>query len=511
MNVMDEAVEGFLAYKWKVMVTIAVGTWMIVLDSTVVNVAFPTLRTIFEASVDETQWIISVYVLALGIATPLAGFLADRFGLKRVYVVGLAVFVVGSLWSGLSPTLWSLVAARAVQGLGGGIAQPLSIAMLFMAFPPREQGYAFGVFGVIMVGAPALGPILGGLLVDHDLWRWIFFVNVPVGLLGIALALRWLRAPMEPRYASLNLLSVAIALAGFGGVLYAASVAGRYGWMSARVLVTLGTGIAALASFAVLELKFSRDPVLELRLFANRTFRNANLVGYVSVVALFGAEFIMPIYLQALRGRTALESGLMLLPLAIAAAVINPIAGRLYDAIGPRLLVATGGTVLIVNTWLLRGLSAVTTTTAILALMAMRGAAISLIMQSTYTTALGSVSHRSIPRGSSLVNSTRFIAQALSVAVLATILSTSLSAETRRMQDESIPSAAAGLCETDALKRDPADRTPTTQACDEYLRGISRTYTATFVAALAALGVGLSLPGWPGEWHGREALNRGVL
>ena len=144
-----------LAYKWKVMITVALGVWMIVLDSTVVNVAFPVLRQMFGAGVEQAQWVISIYVLALGIATPLAGFLADRFGIKQVYRLGLATFIVGSLFCGLAPNLWMLTIARAIQGFGGGLTQPLSVAMLFMTFPPREQGRAFGIFGIVMVGAPA--------------------------------------------------------------------------------------------------------------------------------------------------------------------------------------------------------------------------------------------------------------------------------------------------------------------------------------------------------------------
>jgi EmrB/QacA subfamily drug resistance transporter len=366
-----------LAHKWKVMITVATGVWMIVLDSTVVNVAFPTLRQVFGAGVDEAQWVMSIYVLALGIATLLAGFLADRFGIKQVYRLGLATFVGGSLVCGLAPNLPTLIIARAIQGVGGGLAQPLSVAMLFMTFPPSEQGRAFGVFGIVVVGAPALGPILGGLLVDADLWRWIFFINIPFGLLATMLATLWLRLPSHKRPAVMNPWSVMTAVIGFGSVLYGASTAARHGWFSAEALVPLGVGAAALATFAVVELRFSKEPLLDLRLFRDRTFVNANIVGYVAVLALFGAEFVMPLYLQMLRGRTALQSGIILLPIAIAAGTMNPIAGRLYDRIGPRLLVVTGSLVLLTNSWQLARLSARTAMETIVLLLAFRGLAIS--------------------------------------------------------------------------------------------------------------------------------------
>jgi multidrug resistance protein len=160
-------------------------------------VAFQTIRREYGAGLNESQWVISVYVLALGIATPMSGFLADRFGIKRMYVGGLAMFVLGSLLCGLAPVLsssiWLLVAARAFQGFAGGVAQPLGSALLFSTFPPKEQGLALGIFGIALVVAPALGPILGGLLVDNDLWRWIFFINIPIGIIGVFLASRFLR------------------------------------------------------------------------------------------------------------------------------------------------------------------------------------------------------------------------------------------------------------------------------------------------------------------------------
>jgi EmrB/QacA subfamily drug resistance transporter len=500
-----------LAYKWQVMVTVAVGVWMIVLDSTVVNVAFPTLRRTFGAGVDQAQWVISIYVLALGIATPLAGFLADRFGIKRVYGAGLAVFVFGSLLAGFAPNLWSLIGARAVQGFGGGIAQPLSVAMLFMAFPPREQGHAFGIFGVVMIGAPALGPILGGLLVDRDLWRWIFFINIPIGLLGITLAAWLLRPQAQKRLGPLNPLSVIGAAMGFGCTLYGASISSRYGWSSAQVLSTLGVGAGALAMLAVIELRFSREPLLDLRLFSDRTFLNANVVGYIAVLALFGAEFLMPVYLQVLRGRTALQSGLILLPIAIAAGTMNPIAGRLYDRIGPRVLVVTGSVVLLVNTWQFARLTASTGIETLVVLLALRGLAISLIMQATFTAALGAVPHRSLPRASSLVNSTRFIAQALGVAILGAVFSGTLSPEVRRLQQEQnngrVTADTAGLCEGNVeggnyMRRDDPQ---TQEACLENLRGLRRAYTVTFYAALVAIVAGAFLPGWPSKWTGRDA------
>ncbi len=176
-----------LERKWKVLISVMFGIFMIILDFTIVNIAFPTLRREFGASLSQAQWVISIYVLSLGVTTPVSGFLADRFGIKRMYLLGLAIFVFSSFLCGLAPSLGWLIAARALQGFGGGISQPLGPAQLYRAFPPEEQGTALGIFGIALVFAPALGPILGGWLVDLGVWRLIFFINVPIGILGVFL------------------------------------------------------------------------------------------------------------------------------------------------------------------------------------------------------------------------------------------------------------------------------------------------------------------------------------
>jgi EmrB/QacA subfamily drug resistance transporter len=214
-----------LEQKWKVLISVMFGIFMIILDATIVNVAFPTLRREFGVTLADAQWVLSIYVLALGVTTPVSGFLADRFGIKRVYLFGLGLFVTGSFLCGIAPSLGLLIAARALQGIGGGIAQPLGPAQLYRAFSLKEQGTALGLFSIALVVAPALGPILGGWLVDINLWRAIFFVNVPIGILGVLLGSRFLldyRVERRPKFDPMGLITAVI---GFGAVLYAASVA----------------------------------------------------------------------------------------------------------------------------------------------------------------------------------------------------------------------------------------------------------------------------------------------
>jgi EmrB/QacA subfamily drug resistance transporter len=525
--------KGGLAYKWQVLISVVFGVFMIILDSTVVNVAFQTLRREYGASLNDTQWVLSIYVLALGITTPMAGFLADRFGLKRVYVGGLALFTFGSVLCGFAPSLPLLIAARALQGIGGGMAQPLGPALLYRTFPPNEQGTALGFFGISLVVAPALGPVLGGLLVDAELWRWIFFINLPIGVIGVTLASRLLKDERPERKPALDPLGLVTATIGFGSVLYAATHAAESGWTSNTVLTWFAVGAVALIAFALIELFVAKEPLLDLRLFQRPTFLIANLIGYVTVLALFGAEFLMPVYLQALRGRTAFETGLLLLPLAFASGIAAPLAGRLYDRIGPRPLVAAGFTLLLFNTWQLSQIRADTPMPFIMFLLA----ALGMTVQTTFATALGSVPPQLLPRGSSLINGTRFVTQSISVAILATVLASSLSPAVRAQasaaqENSAETSAPFGLCETPGVAAEdnippaaaaqlaglPAANQATAraeiragvqQACVENIVGFERTYQVTFFAALVALLISLFLPGWPAKWAGRAALQGG--
>jgi EmrB/QacA subfamily drug resistance transporter len=523
--------RGGLEQKWKVLISVMFGIFMIILDSTIVNIAFPTLRRVFGASLADAQWVISIYVLALGVTTPVSGYLADRFGIKRVYLLGLAIFAFGSFLCGVAPSLGLLIAARALQGFGGGIAQPLGPAQLYRAFPPKEQGTALGIFGIALVVAPALGPILGGWLVDINLWRAIFFVNVPIGIIGVILGSDFLldfRVDGKPLFDPLGLLT---AIIGFGAILYAASIAENFGWGGPFTLLALGFGFVILIVHVLIELRVAKEPMMNLRLFLNPTFLIAALVGYIATIALFGAEFMMPIYLQAFRGRTALDAGVILLAVAATSAIATPSAGRLYDKIGPRAIMVVGFLILCINTWQLSLIQGTTPISYIVILLALRGLAIGLTLQTSYVAALSSIPLDVLPRGSSLLNSTRFVVQAVSVAALATILvgflSPNILALQNKMQDELVNvTTPYGVCETPGVAAQnnfppgtlaSLSSLPQTAigaaktkilstlqlACDQSMQGFDAAYQLTFYASIAALILAAFLPGWPGKWGGR--------
>jgi DHA2 family multidrug resistance protein len=350
----------------------------------------------------------------------------------------------------------------------------------------------------------------------------------------VLLGSRFLLDYQVERKPSFDPLGLVTAVIGFGSVLYAASIAESNGWTGGTTLLFLGVGVIALITHAMIELFVAKDPMTNLRLFANPIFLNAALVGYVATVALFGAEFLMPVYLQAFRGRTALQTGFILLGVAMTSGIATPLAGRLYDKIGPRMNLIVGFFILCINTWQLSKIQADTPISYIFFLLALRGLAVGLTLQTSFVAALSSVPLNALPRGSSLLNSTRFVVQAVSVAALATIFSSAIPAAVRAQQDQmqekqATSSDVFGVCETPGVQAEdnlPPSATASLallppakadaakaqilstlrDACDASMHGFENAYHLTFFAAVGALIVGAFLPGWPGKWGGRGSM-----
>ena len=502
-------------YKWRVLFSVIFGTFMFILDSTAVNVAVPTLQKVFgsgghAASVDQVDGVLTAYILALGIVTPLAGYLSERFGIKRMYLLSLAAFIVGSLACALAPNLIFLTAFRALQGFGGGMLGPLGISLLFGAFPEKERGLAFGVYGIPLVVAPASGPVLGGYFVQYLSWHYIFLVNIPIGIVGIILGYFWLRENKRGTSAKLDIPGVVLSTISFGTLLYAIQRGSSDGWTSARIVALLSVGIIALLALIVVELRVN-DPLLDLRLFAKRSYAFANIVGWVSSIALFGAEFLLPIYLQTLRGQTPLQAGLLVLPLAIAAGIVTPLAGGLYNRIGGRWLIVIGSVLLAINTWFLAHIAVDTPFIDIMGIVAIRGVALGLSLQTTLTIALNGLEPRQLPRASSLLTASRNIFQSFGVAALGTIVTNQLATRTTQtandlkdpatslgkqflhivqgLQQQGLP---AGAAFGKAFSQLMAMQLPL-----NFTQSINDAYFVTFWLAIAAALLALTLPGRP--------------
>ncbi len=465
------------AYKWQLLVAVIFGTFMVIMDATIVNVALPTLQRELGGNLSEVQWIVSAYTLALGIITPASGFLADRFGTKRVYMVSLGLFTLGSALCAVAPNLTFLVIFRVIQGVGGSSILPISTALLFKIFEPKERGKAFGFYGIALVMAPALGPLVSGAIVEYLTWPIIFLINLPIGLIGLVVAARVLKeekAAEPPRLDGFGLLTSVIA---FGLILYGFSISQNEGWGSSQVLLSLGIGLASLIAFCVIELLKRGTGLVDLGLFKLSSFLVGSLLGWISVIALFGAEFLLPLYLQILRGQTALETGFLLLPLALASGFSVPIAGIISDKIGIRPLVVAGFALLMINTWQLSSLNLNTEIWYIALLLGLRGLSFGMIIQITQQAALLKVKPWQLNRASALQSSSRLVFQSLGVSVLATIVSSTAG---------KAPSFGGGV------RPDPAVLAAYQQ---NFLRGLENAYAVTFWLAFTAMLLAFFLPG----------------
>lgn len=410
-----------LDYKWQTLIVIAIGTFMVVLDTTIVNIALPRVITVFGSTVDQAQLVVTGYMLALAVIMPTTPFLSQTFGTKRLYIATLVLFTLGSMLCGVAWSIPTLVLARVLQGLGGGMIQPLGMAMLFRVAPPDQRGKMMGIYALPVMVAPVLGPTLGGYLVEYVDWRWVFYLNVPAGILGVAMGLLLLReTPTSPgrRFDVAGFLLAAVCSS---AALLGMTEAPEKGWSDLGVVLKLVLAAIALPAFIWWELR-ARQPLLDLRLFAIPAFSVGAVVNFVASAALFGAIFLLPVFLQNLRGLGALETGWLLFPQALATAVSVVGGGRLYDKVGPRPLIIVGLLVLAWSTWLLSRLDVTTSDGAIRWILVLRGAGTGLAMMPAITAWLAAAPPRQTQAASALQNVLRQMYGAFATGLFATIL-----------------------------------------------------------------------------------------
>ncbi len=414
-----------LQYKWIVAMVVIIGVFMAILDSTIVNIAIPRLQSVFGADLHSVQWVLTAYILAQGVATPAAAFLANRLGIKRFYIMSLAAFTLGSALCGLAWNLPLLITFRVLQAVGGAALFPLSLALIFREFPPQERGTALGLFGVPALLAPALGPTLGGYLVTYADWPIIFYVNVPIGIAAVILASIFLRELRDETRQSFDAVGFIFSTIGLACVLYGLSSASTDGWGSTTVVSSLIVGSLALVIFVVVELVIINSggyPLLDLRIFTNASFTISTIANVFVVFALFGGLFLLPIYLQILRGQSAFQAGLLLLPQALASMVSVVVGGRLVDRFGVRVVVIPGLLILAVASWQLSFITADSPYWWLQIMIILRGLALGLVGQPLILSALSEIRPQKLTQASSLSTVVRAVSSSLGVAVLATLV-----------------------------------------------------------------------------------------
>ena len=438
---------GGVEYKWIVAMVVIIAVFMSILDQTIVNIAIPRLQTAFGADIHSVQWVLTAYILTLGVITPTSAFFSDRLGIKRFYIISLIIFTIGSALCGLAWSLPILIFFRILQGVGGAALFPLSITLLFREFPPHERGTAMGFFGIPALLAPAIGPTLGGYLVTYAGWQLIFYINVPVGIVAVILAVIFLREARVEEQTGFDFPGFFLAALGLGMILYGLSDASTDGWGSGKILGLLIGGGLILALFVAFELIIvnrGRHPLLNLRLFTNKPFRNSIIANVFVVFSLFGGLFLFPIYLQNLRGQSAFEAGLLLLPQALASMVSVVIGGRLVDKVGARAVMIPGLLVLAFTTWQLSLITLYSPFWWLQSLFVLRGIALGVSVQPLTVTSLSEISPRQLGQASSINTVTRSVASSLGIAILATLVQTQSKFHYGHLADLVTPSSPLG-------------------------------------------------------------------
>ncbi|HSB88184.1 MAG TPA: MDR family MFS transporter [Ilumatobacteraceae bacterium] len=413
-----------IAYKWVVAIVYVSALFVDILDTTIVNVAIPSLGR--ELHTENAEWVVLGYTLSLAVWIPTSGWLGDRFGTKRTFMFALAAFTAGSVLCGFAQSIGQLIAFRVIQGVGGGMLTPVGLAMLFRAFPPAERARASMVIMIPTLTAPALGPVLGGLIVTNISWRWIFFVNAPIGAVALWFGWRFLEEHRHLATGRFDIAGFVFSGSALALIVYALSEGPQSGWLSPVVVGTGLTGLVAAIITVIVELRIPH-PMLELRLLGNRMFRQCNLASLFSMASFLGVTFVLPLYLQLLRGMTPLESGLTTFPQAFGVMVASQLAGRLYARVGPRRLMTGGflaaalaitlyiGLDLHTNLWLIRGL------------MFGRGICSGFAFVPMQAAAYATIEPAQTGRASSIFTTQRQVAISFGVAVMASVLAAHMS------------------------------------------------------------------------------------
>jgi MFS transporter, DHA2 family, multidrug resistance protein len=418
-----------MPHKWLIAGSVMIGTIMAVLDSSIVNVALPGMSGTLGVTIEQITWVVTGYILANVIIMPLVALLSQRFGRKNFYMTSVVLFTVASMACGLARSLPVMVAFRAVQGIGGGVLMTVSQAILRETFPPEEQGTAMGIFGLGVVLAPAFGPTLGGWITDQYSWEWIFYINVPIGIINLMMVSKFVEDPsyLVRRKGAIDWTGLSLMIIGLGSLQLLLESGERNDWFTSSFIIRLLiVAIVGLGAFVWRELT-AEHPAVDLRLFKNASFSSATALGGVLGMALMGSLFLLPVFLQNLLGYPALDSGIALMPRSLAMAVCMPIGGRFYNRLGPRVLVGSGLIVCGLSFWQLSHLTTAVGYWDIFWPQVWQGVGFSLIFVALSTAALATIARPDVTAATGLYNLSRNIFGSVGIAISAAQLTSGMS------------------------------------------------------------------------------------
>jgi len=408
--------------KWWTLASVSFALFMIMLDNTVVNVALPSIQRDLGIGVSELEWVVTGYALSFAVLMLTGGKLADMYGRRRIFLVGLAIFTVSSLFCGLAGTAELLIAARVVQGVGAAFMMPATLSIITATFPPKERGAALGIWAGVSAMALAIGPLVGGLITENIGWNWIFYVNVPIGLLGLVAARLIIRESKdtshEQRLDVPGLVTSGVALF---ALVYALIEGNSKGWTSPLILGLFALAAASGTAFVLLELH-QRLPMFDVKLFRNPTFAGANVVALLVSLAMFGVFFFISLFMQNVLGYSAVRAGVAFLPMTLLIIVVAPLAGKMSDRLGSRWLMAGGMTLLGCSLLIYAQLQPDSSYFSLLPAMLLGGVGMASTMTPMTAAALSSVPVDKAGVGSGMLNTFRQVGGSVGIALMGAIL-----------------------------------------------------------------------------------------
>ncbi|WP_062046580.1 MDR family MFS transporter [Bacillus sp. JCM 19034] len=412
------------SYNRKTIVTLLLaGSFIAILNQTLMITAIPPIMQEMGVTANSAQWLTTVFMLVNGIMIPISAFLIERFTTRQLFISAMSIFAVGTLFAAVAPNFQLLLIGRMIQSAGAGIMLPLMTTVFLLIFPIQRRGAVMGLIGLVISFAPAIGPALSGWVTSHYSWRVLFYIILPIAIIDIIIAAFALKNVTEQKKSKVDVISIILSSFGFGGLLYGFTTAGDIGWLEPMTIIILAIGIISILLFVARQLNLA-NPMLEFRVFTYSIFPFAVLIGMIGFMGLIGTETLIPLYMQEMRGFSAFESGLALLPGALIMGIMSPITGRIFDKYGAKWLVFIGLTILTLSTFAFTILGPNTSFAYLTAMFAIRMFGLSMVMMPVATAALNQIPKKLIPHGAAMDNTMRMIASSVGTALLVSIMTT---------------------------------------------------------------------------------------
>jgi DHA2 family multidrug resistance protein len=430
------------SYKWWLLANVMIGTFMAVLDATIVNVGLPKIMASFGVGIDKIEWVLTAYMLALAVMLPTSGWLADRFGYKRMYFLGLMIFTLGSALCGLSNDENTLIMSRVIQGLGAGIIMPLGMAIVSREFPPHQRGMALGFWAISAAASVSFGPLIGGYLVDNFSWQLIFDVNLPIGLIGMVATVVIQREYINKKVRNFDVIGFISVSLFLPLILYAlaegSATTNSEGWSASYVMICIAISVVAFVAFLTAELTV-KDPLIDLRLFNNYNFAVSNIIMFVFGIGMFGSTFLLPLYLQNSLGYTAIQAGAVFLPVGIIQGAVSPIIGKIADKTNAKVPILLGVILLAFSFFINSNMTFLTEHHTVMTSLYLRGFAMGIMFTPLSAISLLDIPREKMAQASGIINVVRQLGGSFGVAILATLLITRVSYHTEMFGESVSP------------------------------------------------------------------------